>query len=303
MKFTAMASAAVIGATMLASVGCSRHRQEAIILANQGDQVVELDPNGAIEKYEQATQLDPQNHQIFYKLAKAYKKKEAWDKAAATLARATDLAPSFANYWFERGWALEQQAEKTKNPSQYEDAKEPYKKCIEHDPNKDECYSRLGIAFLWTDDEQQALNNYSKAIEMRPDNIGYYTRLADLYMRLGYDEEAEKVLNAAKEMANPKDQALYDVHTLLSGVYRDRKDIEKMVAELEAAKSVSQEDAGLLFNLGMAYSKLNPPKKAESLQMLKGFTARACKSAKDRTYRTQCEQAQSTMQRLKGPGS
>jgi hypothetical protein len=122
-------------------------------------------------------------------------------------------------------------------------------------------------------------------------------------MRLGYDDEAEKVLNAAKDMADPKDKRLYDVHTLLAGVHRDRKDVEKMVAALEAAKSVSQEDAGLLFNLGMAYSKLTPPKKAESLQMLKGFTARACRSQKNKDYRTQCEQAQSTMQRLKGPGS
>jgi tetratricopeptide (TPR) repeat protein len=303
MKFGAIALAVGLVVATVATSGCSRHRQEAIILANRGDNAVDLDPNAAIENYEQATQLDPTNHHIFYKLAKAHKKKESWDKVAATLARATDLEPSYATYWFERGWALEKQAEKAKVPAQYEDCKDPYKKCIETDPNKDECYGRLGVAFLWTDDEQQALNNFTKAIEHRPDNIGYYTRLADLYIRLGYEAEAEKVLNAAKDMANPKDKRLYNVHTLLAGIHRDRRDVNKMVAELEAAKTVTQDDAGLLFNLGMAYSKLTPPKKAEALQMLKGFTARACRSAKAKKYKSQCEQAQTTMQRLKGPGS
>jgi tetratricopeptide (TPR) repeat protein len=287
-------------ALVMLSTGCSRHKQEAVKLANQGDQAVEINPNEAIQYYEQATQLDPSNHIILYKLAKAYKKKEAWDKVASTLARATDQAPTFANYWFERGWALEKQA--MKGAITYEDSKEPYRKCAEVDPNRDECFGRLGNVYLFTDDEQKALQNWTKAIEVRPDNIDYYTRLADLYIRLDYPKEAEQVLNAAKEMANPKDERLYNVHTLLAAVYRDQKDIEKMVGSLENAKSVKSDDPGLLFNLGMAYAQLKPPKKAEALQRLAGFTARACKSAKAATYKTECEQAQATVQRLKGPG-
>ena len=300
MKFGAMALAAGLAVTTLIGSGCSRHRQEAILLSNQGDNIVELDPNGAIQKYEQATQLDPANHYILYKLAKAYKKKEEWDKVASTLARATDLAPTYGNYWFERGWALTKQAEK--GTITYEDCKEPYKKCIETDPNKDECYAQLGIAYLWTDDEQKALANYTKSIEHRGDNIDYYTRLADLYIRLSLETEAEKVLNAAKAIAEPRDKRLYNVHTLLAGIYRDRHQVERMVAEFEAAKAVKGEDPGLLFNLGMAYSKLKPPKKAEALQMLKGFSARACKGKHAATYKVQCEQSAAAQQRLRGAG-
>jgi tetratricopeptide (TPR) repeat protein len=283
---------------------CSRHRQEAIKLSNEGDQIVDLDPNGAIQRYEQAIQLDPTNHHILYKLAKAHKKKEEWDKVASRLGQATDVAPSFANYWFERGFALEMQAEK--GTISYDESKQPYQKCIEADPNKDECYSRLGIASLWTDKEQEALQYFTKAIEFRPDNIGYYTRLADLYIRLDYAQEAEQVLNAAKEMANPNEdkKELYNVHTLLAKIHRDRDDVNKMVSDLEAAKAITQEDAGLLFNLGMAYSKLKPPKKAEALQMLKGFDARACKSAKAAaSFKSECTQTQAAIQKLQGAGS
>jgi hypothetical protein len=48
---------------------------------------------------------------------------------------------------------------------------------VEADPNRDECYYHLAIAHLWTDKEQEALVNFTKAIEFRPDQISYYTRL------------------------------------------------------------------------------------------------------------------------------
>ena len=75
MKIAATVLSAFLALTAVGSIGCSRHKQEAVILANEGDQIVELDPNGAISKYEQAVQLDPSNHRILYKLAKAQKKK------------------------------------------------------------------------------------------------------------------------------------------------------------------------------------------------------------------------------------
>ena len=301
MKLRAMTWPLGVALAVLLVAGCSRHKQEAIKLANEGDNAVSVSPGAAISKYEQAVQLDPSNHHILYKLAKAYKKKEEWDKVASTLARASDLAPSYASYYKERGWALEQRARK--GEVSYEESKEPYKKCIEADTNEEECYAQLANAYLWTDDEQKALANLTKAIEHRPTRIEYYPRLADLYIRFGYDKEAEQLLNAAKGQAKPGDKNMFHVHTLLGKVYRDRGDINKVVSELEAAKAVSPKDAGLLFSLGMAYSKLDPPKKAESLQMLKGFTARACRAKKAQRYKSECEQAQTTQQRLSGPGS
>ena len=58
-------------ALVAAATGCSRNRQEAVILANQADKEVALNPEGAAQKYEQATKLDPTSHPIFFKLANA----------------------------------------------------------------------------------------------------------------------------------------------------------------------------------------------------------------------------------------
>jgi tetratricopeptide (TPR) repeat protein len=294
--------AACLIATAALSAGCSRHRQEAVILANEADQAVKVDVEGAINKYEQATRLDPTNHHIFNKLAMAYRKKEDWDKVASTLARAAQLAPKYANYWFFRGYALEMQAKK--KVSSYDEAKEPLAKCIENDPNYAECYSELGTVMLWTDDEQKALENFTKAIEHDPAQIGYYAQLADLYIRLGYMKEAEQVLQQAKSFAKPGARELFAIHVLLSQVLQDRGAKIEMVTELEAAKKVADPEGSeavqILYNLGSTYAQLDPPRKQEAINMLKGFSNRACKGAKAQMYKTECETTATLVVRLGG---
>jgi tetratricopeptide (TPR) repeat protein len=305
MKLGAFAVTAFLLASSLLGTGCSRNRQEAVILANRGDQSVKLNVDGAIADYEQGTRLDPTNHRIFFKLAMAYRKKEDWDKVASTLARATQLAPKYANYWFERGYALEQQAKKKTIP--YDEAKEPLQKCVEADPNFADCYEELGNVFLWTDDEQKALENYTKAVEHDPNNIGYYDVLADLYIRLGFHKEAEQVLKEAKAFAKPNDKsqekAVYGLHMLLAQIYQDRGSQAEQVTELEAAKSVAgdgPESVLILYSLGSTYALLTPPRSAEAISMLKGFSGRACKGAKATTYKTECETTQALVTKLGG---
>jgi tetratricopeptide (TPR) repeat protein len=306
MKLGALVMVAVAAAGGVLGLGCSRNRQEAVLMANKGDQEVKLNIEGAINSYDQATRLDPTNHRILFKLAMAYRKKEDWDKVASTLARAASVAPKYANYWFERGYALEMQARK-KIVTSYDEAREPFQKCVEADPNYAECYEELGNVFLQTDDEQKAIENYTKAIEHDPNNISYYNVLADLYIRLGYMNQAEQVLKEAKGFLKPTDKnqekANFGVHMLLAQVYQDRGSQAEQVAELEAAKATATEGAEaiqILFALGSTYALLPQPKSAEAIQMLRGFNARACKGAKAQTYRTECETTQTLVAKLGG---
>jgi tetratricopeptide (TPR) repeat protein len=304
MKLGAFVTTASLMAASLLGAGCSLNRQEAAKLAIKGDQELKLNVDGAVNDFEQATKLDPTNHKIFFKLAMAYRKKEDWDKMASALSRATQLAPKFANYWKERGYALEQQARKKTVP--WEEVKDPYQKCIVNDANMAECYEELGTAFLWTDDEQKALENYTKAIEHDPNNIGYYTMVAGLYLDLGYVKEAEQVLKEAKGFIKPDDKAtqkdVYNVHKLLAKVYQERGSQGEQVTELEAAKAVAPADGPesvvILWDLGSTYAVMTPPKSAEAIAMLKGFTNRACKGSKASTYKSECEQASALMSKL-----
>src|SRR5438477_4828769 len=107
MKLGRIVVAALMVGSTLGGSGCSRNRQEAVLKANEADKEVALNPEGAIAKYEEATKLDATSYKIFFKLGMAYKKKEDWEKAASTFGRAAALAPTFANYFLEQGYALE----------------------------------------------------------------------------------------------------------------------------------------------------------------------------------------------------
>jgi tetratricopeptide (TPR) repeat protein len=288
-------------ASLLAGTGCSRDHIEAINLANEGDQSVKVNVEGAIQKYEQAIQLDATNHRILWKLATAYEKKEDWDKMASTLSRAVQVAPDFANYWYKRGYALVRQAE-AGNPDAYNQAKEPLKKCIEKDPNIAECYNLMGQALEFTDDEQGAVENYTKAIEHDPTKGFFYTDLADMYLRFKMGKEAEQVLKEGTKLVPPDEKnldKLYNMNLLLSQTSQMRGDQEGQLAALEQAeKFAGEKHPESSFNLGSTYANLNPPQKEKAVRLLGQFQKRVCRGAGATKFKEQCETTSSLLQKL-----
>jgi tetratricopeptide (TPR) repeat protein len=295
--------AAVGGLLTLLSMGCSRDHIEAINLANEGDQAIKVNVEGAIQKYEQAIQLDPTNHRILWKLSKAYEKKEDWDKMASTLSRAIQVAPEFANYYYKRGYALIKQAEGG-NPDAYNEAKEPLKKCIEKDANLAECYHFLGEASLWTDDMQSALDNYSKAIEHDPTIPYFYPPLGESLIMLRFYKEAEQVLKEGTRIVPPGEKNnnhLYAMYVLRFQTAQAKGDKPEMVATMEKANEVAGDThPEISFNLGSTYAVMEPPQKEKAVQLLTSFQKRACRSASATKYKEQCETANSLIQKLGG---
>ncbi len=303
MNLASISKVTVLAGLILAASACSRDHIEAINLANEGDQSLKVNTEGAIQKYEQAVQLDPSNHRIMWKLAKAYEKKEDWDKMASTLSRATQVAPTFANYWFKRGYALIKQAEGG-NPDKYEEAKEPLKKCVEKDPNFAECYHFLGEAALWTNDEQGALDNYTKAIEHDPTTPYFYPPLAEAYITLRFYKEAEAVLKEGTRIVPPGEKNnthLYGMYVLRFEVSQATGDKAGMVAAMEKAEEVAGEaHPEISFNLGSTYAVMDPPQKEKAVRLLSSFVKRACRSASAAKYKEQCETSNSLIQKLGG---
>jgi tetratricopeptide (TPR) repeat protein len=292
-----------LAVTTYAGAGCSRNPIEAVNLANEGDKERAVNIDGAISKYEQATNLDPTNHRILGKLATAYQKKEQWDKVASTCAKAEKLAPKFANYFFLHGYALAKQAEK--GPVSWADAKGPLEEAIKLDPNLADAHFELAEVYLHLDDEAAALQSYTNAIMRKPDNLSFYGPLADLYIRLNYINEAEQVLNQALSFGKEGDKALFVIHSLLGDIHERRGDVSKAVSAYEAAKKACGQcnEAGqqiAFFNLGAAYASLNPPRKSEAMAQLQSFQKMICKGGAAQRYADQCTQAQQLAQKLGG---
>lgn len=302
MKLFRMLGALVCGLAICFS-GCSRDKIEAVNLANEATALKKAGAfDAAIDKYEQATLLDPTNHEIIYMLAVTYRQQEEWEKVASTLARATQIAPTYANYFYERGYALVQVATKAKQKSAWEEAKEPLVKCIEADPRFAHCYFELALVNLFLDDEQGALENYSKAIQHAPNEGSFYAPLADLYLRLDYFAQAKAVLEQGVSFAAEGSKAKFNMYVLLASVAQSQNETGEMVRALEKANEIGGKDnPEIQFNLGSTYAVMDSSKKTQAIQMLKKFQAQACKGGQAMKYQEQCEQAMALIAKLQGP--
>ncbi|MFO0548188.1 MAG: tetratricopeptide repeat protein [Polyangiaceae bacterium] len=304
MKIVNVCVIAALGLSMGLSTGCSRNKQDAILLANEAEKLRKGNKDEAIAKLEEATRLDPDNHQVWYKLATLHEEKEAWPQMADALQGAIDADErtpddgTWATYQAKKGYALEKQAQKN---GRYEDAKAPYLKCIEVDENYADCYHQLGNVYLWMDDEQNALVYYTKAIEHAPDELRYYGPLASLYLALNETKLALDVLNEAKTRGKPNDKELWFIHTVLADIYLNVVNKpDEAVKELEAAKAIdtgedNAKKVETLFSLGLAYSTMTPIRKQDATDNLKGFYNQICKTPKEAEYKLQCKTAQTVL--------
>jgi tetratricopeptide (TPR) repeat protein len=305
MRTIRLAATTALIATFVAALssGCSLAKRDSAELVNEGDAVKGSNIDEAISKYEQAVNTDPTNRIALWKLALAYHKKEDWGKEAVTCAKAESIAPTFATFNFEHGYALEQQA--VKGPTSWAEAKEPLQQAVSKDPNMAQGYEELAEVALHMDDEQGALQNYSKAIETKPDELQYYPPLADLYLRLGYQDRAEQVLREALQFGKDGDKHLFAVHSFIGSIDESKQNFTGAVTEYEAAKKICGQcnEPGYqiaYFNLGAAFSEVNPPRKNEALQQLQSFNKIVCRGAAASRYADQCSQAQEIVKRMGG---
>lgn len=302
---------ALVGSALL--FGCSRNKQEAILLANQGENLRQGDKAAAIEKLDEATRLDPDNHQIWFKLATVYEEKEDWQKMAEALQSAISADErikedgDWAVYHAKRGYALEKIALSKKEPKArtdaYEEAKAPYTKCIELDENYADCYHQLGHVYLWTDDEQKALQYFTDAIAHDPDAVRYYGPLAELYINLFLEDLAMKVLLEGKSRAKPSTndkreaRGMFYIHLMLADLLQRKGDFPTAAAELESAKAIdlgsdADENVNILYNLGVVYIQTKQMQKA--IENLKGFHTR-CKGQVAARFPDECDTAQALL--------
>jgi len=294
----------IVSAAVMALVlgGCSRAEVEAVNLAQEGDQAAKSNPNEAISKYEQATKLDPNSHEIFFKLGKMYEKVEQWEKMSAAMGTAARLSPKHANYWYRKGYALKALAESAKTDPDWNAPKEPLEKCIKADPNFYDCYHDLGTVLMMLDDEQGALENWTKAIQHYPEELTFYGPLAELYVNLGYYDQAGAVLQAGIGYIKPNAEGAVSLYILMAQVHQAKGDNANVVTSLEKAEQIDTEKKHpeIYFNLGSTYATMDESKKQKAISYLKAFHGYACKGGRAAKYKAECEQAVALIAKLGG---
>jgi len=144
-----------------------------------------------------------------------------------------------------------QRALEAKDDKDYTKAIAEYSKLLELLPNdndtfkisayewkKDDiCYWR-GFCFEQTDQPEKALDDYSKAISINPNEAGHYSTRSGIYLALGETEKAKADLEKAVGM-NQKDAAKY---YCLFGVALEKYTGDKREAAKYLKKSIELGD-------------------------------------------------------------
>jgi tetratricopeptide (TPR) repeat protein len=290
-----LAAAAFLAA---ATTACSRNNIEAINLANEADGEKKANPDDALGKYQQAAQMDPDNHRILYKLALAYKNKESWSDEVATLAKAEAADKkahgkyTFANYWWDDGFAMLHLARDGKGA--WADAKSRLDQAVAIDPNYADAYfDRAEVDLHVNDDEQGALNDYTKAIDLKPDNTGFYPALGNLYMDLGDYKESEQVFKVALDgFMKEGDKNAAVIHNDLGNVYDAEHKVDDAIAQFNSALQACgqcTDHPETFFYLGSAESEKSPPA-PQGASHIRQFNKAACKGAQAKKFADLCSQ-------------
>jgi tetratricopeptide (TPR) repeat protein len=251
-----VAAIVVGGSSASAGTGCNKAAVDAQKLAKHAEMIQGEDPKSAAEEYKQASSMDPTNHRILQKLATLYEKQKDWQNAAETWAKAAGADPTkgsddFASYHFQRGYDLFQLAKKDPaHPNEaFQKAIDPLKKAAQKDPNLADAWYYLGKCQYETDDEQGALESWTKAIETKANDLAYYVDLANLYLDLGFPEQGLQVSQEGQKMApqakfNNEDQRNEAANTLYNLVLDEARAYEILnkpddkIKALEKARNV-----------------------------------------------------------------
>jgi tetratricopeptide (TPR) repeat protein len=275
----------------------ARDHEHAVALLNEGDALVKVSVEAAIEKYGQALEHEPSNLDALWKLSLAYEKKEDWDRVAATLTRAAAIAPSVAQYWRRRGNALVELA-RAQEGGAYEAARESLVQCLKLAPKSAECAYLLGEVEEWTDHAQAAAERYTQALRQDPSQPHYYRALAALYRVFKRANEAERVLKEGMQRVEPIERnrpALARMSVSLAQLAAGRHDVQAAQTWLQQAeKYFDERSPEVAFEIGSIYAAKSEDgsgfgNREKALQVLNQFTKRTCRGSLAMSFKEQCE--------------
>jgi tetratricopeptide (TPR) repeat protein len=146
-------------------------RQEAARLAIMVQQVMERqDVATALQMMEKAHQLDPENEEVWFRLASLYYDSQKYELARDFAERLVVRAPSEWRYRYVLGQV--QIA-----TGQWDEARASLERVVQFHPSAAEVYNDLGNLAMKESKPAEAIKAYEQAAKMNPENRGYKENL------------------------------------------------------------------------------------------------------------------------------
>lgn len=169
-----------------------RGSQPAKALVNAGDKLLdERKWSEAIDAYNSALQIDPQNADAYIGLGDAHLGTGRWSNALEAYKKAVALAPRNADAHYALGAAYN-------TMRMHGDAFAPLVKATQLDPAYAEAFYGIGYAYLSGGQYEKSLSFFKRAIALNPgyEDAHYGLALAHLHLgnQQGYDDERKKLV-------------------------------------------------------------------------------------------------------------
>lgn len=160
----------------------TQEQTEAQKLLNEGNELYKNDQDEqAIEVYKKATELDPNNGEIYFRLGLAYMATGKRDEATDSFNKSVEVYEKYlrtnqkdAQAYYIMGQALVRlgnyQEDRGKAPKVYLEAVAALKKAVALEPENGDMYYELGVAYNRLFQYQDAVKAFEKATELDPSN-------------------------------------------------------------------------------------------------------------------------------------
>jgi len=215
----------------------SAHSGLSIIYGSQGN----FDEAIAQQKMEIELEPQPTAHSYYF-LAAAYfsrARKKGNEEDYAEAIRLSKKALEINNAYASAYLLLGHLYKFSKAGAMADEALDNYNKAKEYEPKNPVIYLGIGdLYYAVKHNDEAAIENLTKAIELKPDYVLGYWELASLYHHKKDDAEAIKqLLNAIKY-----DPKYLDAYFLLAAIYKDQKNYPEAIKHLKTATNLAYKD-------------------------------------------------------------
>ncbi|MBR1396549.1 MAG: tetratricopeptide repeat protein [Selenomonadaceae bacterium] len=209
------------------------------------------DYNGAIAKYNEALNLNPNFDWAYNNRGLAYGNLQNYDAAMADYNKAIELNPNDAEAYNNRGNTYV-------SLKQYDQALADYTRAIELNPDSVESYNNRGFVYLCLKKHNEAIADCTKAIELNPNLDKAYYRRGLSYRSLDKYDEAISDFNKAIEL-KPNDS---DYFMNRGSCYLMSQNADKALADFNKTIALEPNKTEVFLHRGIAYAVLSKYKEA-----------------------------------------
>ncbi len=217
--------------------------EKSKMLIGQG--FYESNIDNAINCFQKAIDINPNNDIAFYNMGVSYSKKGDYDKAIECYQKAIDINPNFDIALNAMGYAYSKKED-------YDKAIECYQKAIDINPNFDIALNAMGYVYSEKGVYEKAIEYYKKGIDINPNDDEAFYNMGNAYLKKGVYEKAIECYQKAIDINPNDDRAFNNMGTAYSkkGVY------EKVIECYQKAIDINPNDDRAFTNIGWLYLTL-----------------------------------------------